>query len=52
MSSGASSSLGLAPAIEYNFSAQIGVIFGAKLFAAGRNTGDAIIPVTAINVVL
>jgi hypothetical protein len=52
MSSGASSSLGLAPAVEYNFTSQIGVIFGAKLLAAGRNTGDAVIPVTAINVVL
>lgn len=50
--SGAASSLSLAPAIEYNLSAQVGVIAGVKLTVAGRNTARLIIPVTAINLVL
>jgi hypothetical protein len=50
--SGAASSLSLAPALEYNLSAQVGVIAGAKLTVAGRNTARAVIPVAAINLVL
>ena len=42
---------GLAPAIEYNFNSRIGVIVGARWFAAGRNTGASITPVAAINMV-
>lgn len=42
---------GLAPAIEYNFSSRIGVIAGARWFAAGRNTSATITPVAAINMV-
>lgn len=49
--SGSSSSLSLAPAIEYNWSSTAGIIIGAKWVAAGRNTGAAIIPVAAINLV-
>lgn len=43
--------LGLAPAIEYNFSGTVGVIVGARWFAAGRNTDASITPVAAINLV-
>jgi hypothetical protein len=43
--------LGLAPALEYNFTSRIGVIFGARWFAAGRNTGASVTPVAAINMV-
>jgi hypothetical protein len=50
-SSGSSRSLGFAPALEYNWSANAGVIFGAKFVAAGRNTAAAIIPIAAINLV-
>jgi hypothetical protein len=50
--SGTASSLSLAPAIEYNATARIGVIAGVKLTIAGRNTARMIIPVTAINLVL
>jgi hypothetical protein len=41
----------LAPAIEYNWNSQIGVIVGARWFAAGRNTGASVTPVMAINIV-
>jgi len=43
---------GVVPAIEYNFTGRVGVIFGARWFAAGRNTSATITPVVAINVVL
>ncbi|HKS56830.1 MAG TPA: hypothetical protein VJS12_16165 [Steroidobacteraceae bacterium] len=43
--------LGLAPALEYNFNSRVGVIFGARWFAAGKNTGASVTPVTAINMV-
>jgi hypothetical protein len=49
--SGSSRSLGIAPAVEYNWSANAGVIFGAKFIAAGRNTAAAVIPIAAINLV-
>lgn len=42
---------GLAPAIEYNFTSRIGVIVGARWFAAGRNTSASVTPVAAINMV-
>jgi hypothetical protein len=42
---------GLAPAIEYNWTRRVGVIIGARWFAAGRNTGASITPVAAINMV-
>lgn len=49
--SGTSRSLGFAPAIEYNWSAKMGVIFGARLIPIGNNTGITITPVAAINMV-
>jgi hypothetical protein len=49
--SGSAWRLGLAPAIEYNFTSRVGVIFGARWFAAGRNTGASVTPVAAINMV-
>lgn len=52
MNSGAAHSVSLAPALEYNFNSRIGVIAGAKLTIAGRNTTQLIIPVAAINIVI
>ena len=52
LNSGASRSWSLAPAIEYNFNARVGIIAGAKLTVAGRNTSAVIIPVAAINIVI
>jgi hypothetical protein len=49
--SGSSRSLGLAPAVEYNWTANAGVIVGAKFIAAGHNTAAALIPIAAINLV-
>jgi hypothetical protein len=42
---------GLAPAIEYNFNARIGIIVGARWFTLGRNTSATITPAVALNVV-
>lgn len=42
---------GIAPAIEYNFTSTVGVIFGARWFAAGRNASAGVTPVAAINMV-
>jgi hypothetical protein len=41
----------LAPAIEYNWSARMGVIAGARVAALGRNITATITPVAAINMV-
>jgi len=42
---------GVAPAIEYNFTSRVGIIAGARWFAAGRNTSATITPVAALNMV-
>jgi Putative MetA-pathway of phenol degradation len=41
----------LAPAVEYNFNGNVGIIVGAIWTVAGRNTGASVIPVAAINIV-
>jgi hypothetical protein len=51
-SSGSSEAFILAPAVEYNFNSQVGVIMGARVVAAGRNTTATITPAVAVNVVL
>jgi hypothetical protein len=49
--SGSSEYLAVAPAIEYNFSSRVGVIVGARIFVAGRNTGSSVTTAAAINMV-
>jgi hypothetical protein len=49
--SGSSRSLAIAPAIEYNWTSDVGIIVGAKIVTAGRNTTAAVIPVAAVNMV-
>jgi hypothetical protein len=49
--SGVSRSLYVAPAVEYNLSSTLGVIVGARVFAAGRNETALVTPVVAINYV-
>ena len=49
--SGDSWSIAFAPAIEYNFSAQIGVLLGVRVIPIGRNTTSSILPVLALNMV-
>jgi hypothetical protein len=39
------------PAIEYNWTANLGVLLGARVIAAGRNTAATITPALAINYV-
>jgi outer membrane scaffolding protein for murein synthesis (MipA/OmpV family) len=50
-SSGDSWSLGLAPAIEYNFNSRIGIIAGTRIIPTGRNSSISVTPVAAINMV-
>ena len=49
--SGSSEYFAVAPAIEYNFSSRVGVILGARIFVAGRNTGSSVTTAAAINMV-
>jgi hypothetical protein len=49
--SGADDVLYLAPAIEYNWSAKMGVIAGLRVAALGRNSTATVTPVAAVNMV-
>ncbi len=51
MDSGVSDAYGLAPAIEYSWKPNIGVLVGVRLIPAGRNTNETITPAVAINFV-
>ncbi|MDB5456258.1 MAG: hypothetical protein JWP92_1843 [Caulobacter sp.] len=46
-----SQALILAPAVEYNMSASVGVIVGARIIPAGRNVTASVTPAIAINYV-
>jgi hypothetical protein len=48
---GSSDSVAFAPAIEYNFTANLGVIAGARIVDIGHKTSHSIAPVMAINFV-
>lgn len=49
MTSGQSTSFAVAPAIEYSWRPNLGVLFGLRLFPAGRNSSASITPAIAIN---
>lgn len=49
-SSNASEAVDVAPAIEYNWNSHYGVIVGADVVVAGRNTADAVTPQAALNI--
>lgn len=49
--SGSSDYFAVAPAVEFNWSARAGVIFGVRIFVAGRNTAASVTPAAAINLV-
>jgi hypothetical protein len=49
--SGSAYELYVAPAVEYNVSASLGLILGARVFATGRNATALVTPVIAINYV-
>lgn len=46
-----SKALILAPAVEYNVSSRVGVIVGARIVPAGRNTTASVTPAIAVNYV-
>ena len=48
---GSSEVFTLAPAIEYNWNSQVGVIVGTVFTAAGRNASATLVPVMALNMV-
>lgn len=49
--SGPSDALGLAPAVEYNWTSNAGVLFGTRFIPAGRNTSSTVTPAIAFNIV-
>lgn len=49
--SGSSRSFALAPAVEYNINANVGVLFGVRAIVAGRNTSGHVTPAIAVNIV-
>lgn len=51
MDSGVSDAYGFAPAIEYSWRPNIGVLLGVRLIPVGRNTNETITPTIAINFV-
>jgi hypothetical protein len=51
LDSGSSWAPGLAPAVEYNLSPSLGVIFGARVVVNGHNSAGSVAPVMAINFV-
>jgi hypothetical protein len=51
LNSGSNDAFGLAPAIEYNWKQNLGVLLGVRLFPAGRNTPMTISPALAVNFV-
>jgi hypothetical protein len=51
LDSGPSDAFGLAPAIEYNWKRNLGVLLGVRLIPAGRNTTATITPALAVNFV-
>jgi hypothetical protein len=51
LNSGASDAFGLAPAVEYNWRGNIGVLLGVRLIPAAHNTSATVTPALAINFV-
>ena len=51
MSSGWSDAVGFIPAVEYNRTSTVGVIFGVRRIMPGKNSAGSVTPVMAINLV-
>lgn len=49
--SGESHSFALAPAVEYNWSPNVGIIAGVRIFPSGVNTSASVTPAIAVNYV-
>ncbi|MEP6830502.1 MAG: transporter [Rhizomicrobium sp.] len=52
LNSGSSDGYGFTPAVEYNWTSNLGVIAGVRVFPDSHNTKAAVTPVVAINSVL
>lgn len=50
LDNGSSWAYGFAPAVEYNMSPNVGVIFGARVITPGHNSSFSVAPVMAINI--
>ena len=50
-SSGRSEAFGFAPAVEYNFNANVGVLLGVRVIPGGHNVTRSVSPAIAINYV-
>jgi hypothetical protein len=48
---GSSHAFGFAPAVEYSWQGNLGVIFGVRVIPAGRNTSSTVTPAVAVNMV-
>jgi hypothetical protein len=51
LNTGCSDAIGFAPAVEYSWNSKVGILLGARLIPAGRNTAATITPAIAINIV-
>ncbi|WP_199097001.1 transporter [Dyella sp. ASV21] len=51
LGSGTSAAFGVAPAVEYNWSSTIGLLFGVRVIPSGQRTASSITPAFALNVV-
>jgi len=50
--SGTSDGVGIAPAIEYSWTPNLGVLLGTRIIAAGHNTPASVTPAVAVNYVI
>jgi hypothetical protein len=48
---GSSDAIALAPAIEYSWTPNLGVLVGVRVITSGRNTARTVTPAVAINMV-
>jgi hypothetical protein len=51
LNSGSSVAFGFAPAIEYNWNSNVGVLFGTRVIVGGHNTTTMLTPAMALNIV-
>src|ERR1700726_1292251 len=51
LDTGSSAAVGFAPAIEYSWKSNVGILLGTRVIAAGRNAAATITPAVAINIV-
>jgi hypothetical protein len=51
MNSGSSTAYQLAPALEYNLNANVGILLGVRMIPAGFNTSANVVPAIAVNIV-